>query len=129
MISLGFSKSNLLPQVEQNFASNANKAFKPFNERHYRENLKRLTGMDPPSKIEAHHVFPQAMRDEFLKKGINIDDPKFLTWWERALHRQAANDYNKEWRIFLRDNPEVTESQILEKGRQLMQKYGMDVQF
>ncbi len=129
VISLGFSKSNLLPQVEQNFASNANKAFKPFNERHYRENLKRLTGMDPPSKIEAHHVFPQAMRDEFLKKGINIDDPKFLTWWERAPHRASAKEYNDIWRAFFADHPRATKEQILEYGNKVMTNYGNQVNF
>ena len=134
VLSLGSSNSAFASKAGQNLASNASKvingnSFKPFTKDNYRDNLKRLTGMNPETSIDAHHVFPQQLRDIFKGKGINVDDPRYCTWWERSLHRQAAKEYNKEWRIFLRDNPEVTQSQVLEKGRQLMQKYGMDVHY
>jgi len=130
--SLGTSNSALISKARRNLASTTSKqlkGFKPFTERNYRENLKRLTGMNPPRNIEAHHVFPQTMRDEFLKKGINIDDPKYLTWWEKRPHGSNASEYNGIWREFLADSPRATKEQILEYGREIMTNLGHQVNF
>lgn len=85
--------------------------------------------MDPPSNIEAHHVFPQTMRDKFKEFGINIDDPRFLTWWEKSSHSSNAKEYNKAWGAFLRDVPSPTNEQIFEKGREIMTEYGKGLNF
>lgn len=101
--------------------------FKPFTRSYYRDNLKILTGKNPPSNIDAHHVFPQKFRERFLKNGINIDDPKHLVWWESKVHQPTAKDYNNTWFEFFQTGP--TSTQILDKGKELMKKYGIDVNY
>jgi hypothetical protein len=54
------------------------KNFKGFTKRNYRHYLKKLTRISPPSNVHAHHVFPQALEKTLL--GINIHEPKYLTW-------------------------------------------------
>ncbi len=56
------------------------KVFKSLTKWNARNNLKRLTEMNPPRNVHAHHVFPQEFGESFLKKGINIHDPKNMTW-------------------------------------------------
>ena len=103
--------------------------FRSFTKNYYRDNLKILTGKNPPSNIEAHHVFPQVLRERFLKNGINIDDPKYLVWWERDAHRRVAREYNDLWTVFVRKNPNATSTQVLDEGRRLMNKYGIEVNY
>ncbi len=134
VVNLCSPRSTFVSKIEQNLASNASKAikgngFKPFTEDYYRENLKRLTGMNPRSNVHAHHVFPQQLREDFLKKGINIDNPRYLTWWEGSSHLPNAPSYSSEWISFMKKNPNTAKEQILEKGRRMMDKYGIDVNF
>jgi hypothetical protein len=104
--------------------------FKPFTKQYYRENLARFTGISPSGKsMHAHHVFPQKYVNKFIEKNINIHDPKYLTWWEASSHRMNAKQYNLEWKKFLFQNPQPTKAQILEKGRILMNKYGINVKY
>ncbi|MBX3102797.1 MAG: hypothetical protein KF690_09835 [Bacteroidetes bacterium] len=65
--------------------------------------------------------------EEFADVGINIHDPKFGAWWEASTHLKNAKAYNAAWDNFLRTNP--TQLQILDKGRQLMQQYGILVNY
>ncbi|MDE3045669.1 MAG: hypothetical protein KGJ02_03395, partial [Verrucomicrobiota bacterium] len=88
----------------------------------YRKNLIRYTGFDPGKAAEAHHVFPQAFRKVFFKKGIMIDDAKYLSWWEKTTHRANWSNYNREWESFLKANPDG--NAILKKGYQLSEDYG-----
>ena len=103
--------------------------FRPFTKGYYRDNLKILTGKNPPSNIEAHHVFPQYFRERFLQCGINIDDPKYLVWWESKLHRPTAKEYNDSWIRFFRNHPSPAPNKILEEGKELMKRYGLDVNY
>ena len=104
--------------------------FKPFTRSYYKENLVELTGISPSGQqVHAHHVFAQQFKEEFLKKGINIHDPKYLTWWEASSHRAAAKQYNLDWIEFMTQNPGATEAQILEKGRKMMAQHGIEVNY
>jgi hypothetical protein len=76
---------------------------------------------------QAHHVFPQKFELIFSRKGINIHDPKFGSWWGRTSHLKNASAYNAEWEKFIRTNP--SKSQIINFGRKLMAKYGLHVNF
>jgi RHS repeat-associated protein len=98
----------------------------------YRQNLKTLTGMNPASNIEAHHIFPQAPRFQahFDREGIDIHDPVHLQWWERGAHNAAAADYNRHWDDFFSRYPNASKEKILEFGRILMtDMYHIDVNF
>jgi hypothetical protein len=105
-----------IPKIEPKFRS--------FTKRNYRENLIRLTGVNPEGAVDAHHVFPQKYRERFLKKGINIDEPRYLTWWEKESHRRAASAYNKAWDEFIRKNQTATSVQILQQGKEFMAELG-----
>ncbi|TAF71905.1 MAG: DUF2380 domain-containing protein [Bacteroidetes bacterium] len=98
-----------------------------FTKYNFRSNLIKATGLNPGKALQAHHVFPQKFESIFGSKGINIHDPKFGSWWETTSHLKNASGYNEAWRQFLRTDPST--SQIIEKGRQIMQQYGQAVNF
>lgn len=106
------------------------KNFKPFTRHYYRKNLVELTGVSSPGQhVHAHHVFAQKFEIEFMKKGINIHDPKYLTWWEKTSHQSTARNYNIQWEKFLYENPEATAEQILEAGKEIMSGYGIKINY
>jgi len=122
---LGASETAIATEVQAEKALR----FKPFNKDYYRHNLKVLTGENPPPSIHAHHVFTQKRRDEFLRYGINVDDPRYLTWWEGSSHVRARQTYENEWKRFFMKNNNPTSDQILEHGKLLMQEYGIKVNY
>ncbi len=93
-----------------------------FTASNFRNNLIKLTGENPSTEEQAHHVFPQKFRSFFEKAGINIDDPRFGSWWEASSHQKSAASYNKIWNDFLSTNP--SKSQILREGRAIMTAFG-----
>jgi RHS repeat-associated protein len=95
----------------------------------YRKNLIRYTGFDPGKSAEAHHVFPQQHRNQFLIEGIRIDDPRYLTWLEKNIHQKIhkKDQYNLQWRSFLSSNPSKIE--ILDKGIDLSKKYDFHINY
>lgn len=103
--------------------------FKPLTRNSYRDNLKTFTGLNPSKSVHAHHVFPQELEFDFLKKGINIHDPKYLTWWEASSHQPNAKQYNLDWKAFLRKNQDATVKQILEEGKRMMTEYGIKTNY
>jgi RHS repeat-associated protein len=100
--------------------------FRTFTRSNFRRNLEILTGGAPPG-AQAHHVFPVKFEATFQRAGINIHDPLHGSWWNRAGHLQNAAAYNRDWDNFL----QVARSQdeILEFGRQLAGRYGIQVFF
>jgi hypothetical protein len=103
--------------------------FKSFIKANCRDNLKELTGMSPAKSIEAHHVFAQKYTNFFIEKGINIHHPRYMTWWESPFHQRNAAGYNDAWFEFIRKNPDATAAQILGKGKELMNKHGIEVNY
>lgn len=102
--------------------------YMPYTKDYYRHNLKKFTNQSPSRNIDAHHIFPQKFRKEFAETGINIDDPKYLTWWEKVPHRRASRQYQDFWYDFLYyRNP--TKEQILDKGREFTIEKGLDVYY
>jgi hypothetical protein len=91
----------------------------------FRRNLIRQIG--EKAGAEAHHIFPHALRKEFAKFDIDVNNPLFGAWWEKASHRAAAAGYNREWRTFLTSSP--TREQIFDFARALGRKYGFETQF
>lgn len=80
-----------------------------------------------PANAHAHHVFPKKFFKEFSDAGININDPKFGTWWESTSHLSNAKAYNDAWSTFFSANSAPKIDQILEYGRTLMSQYGIAV--
>lgn len=107
-------------------AKETSQGFKSFTEGNFRENLARLTGRMPEG-AHAHHVFPKMLAKEFQKVGINVHDPRFGAWWERASHLKNSAEYLRQWEEFLR--PGRTYEQILQFGKKLGDKYGFQVNF
>ncbi len=106
--------------------------FKSFTKSNYRYNLKELTGIDPGNLFDAHHVFPQKYRSLLRRENvnINIDDPKYLTWWEKSSYQKNAYEYNKVWRGIMYDNVSpLTTEQILQEGKRIMTEYGIKTHY
>lgn len=127
--SLRFPTSKYAARVSTNEVGQTMTKFLPFTKTYYRENLIRLTGINPGKKIHAHHVFSQEFEDMFLQKGINIHHPSNLAWWEGKAHQNAAKGYNAEWQSFFETNPGATKTQIFEEGKRIMSLYGMETNF
>lgn len=52
-----------------------------------------------------------------------------MTWWESPFHQSKAGEYNLKWDVFIRENQGATKEQILEKGIEIMIKYGIEVNY
>jgi len=118
-----FSLSMPASRYAANTSSQSTRFLK-FTKDTYRENLIRLTGINPGKACDAHHIFPQEFRKDFARRGINIDDPKYLTWFEKSIHRPTAKAYNDEWREFI-FKPGRTNDEIFQFGRKVMTRYGI----
>ena len=103
--------------------------FKPFNQRNFRSNLIESTGVSPGKNAQAHHVFPQKFRKDFIQRNINIHDPKYGTWWETKSHLSNAHKYNMTWKEYIYANPYATKNQMLEEGKRLMTEYQINVNY
>ena len=102
--------------------------FRSFTEKNFRENTKLFTGISPPGNIHAHHVFPQKFKKEFFKNDININDPRYATWWGEG-HLEKAKEYNEIWFDFFYKNPNATQKEVLKEGARIMSTYGFEVNF
>ena len=101
--------------------------FKSFTQRNFRKNLQTLTKQTGKG-MEAHHVLPQALRDQFDAAHINIDNPIFGAWVDSS-HQKWSYAYNQEWRAFFKQVENPTIDQILEKAREMAAKYGFEIYF
>ncbi len=102
--------------------------FRKFTRSNFRYNLTKLTGVAPKG-AQAHHIFPVQFASELRVAGINIHHPKYGAWWAAEAHLRAASAYNQRFRDFFLRNSQPTKQQILDFGRALAQKYGLDVYF
>jgi len=98
----------------------------------FRENLKRLTGFDAPTNIEAHHVLPATLDGRIWKRfGINVHNPKYGAWWDKAVHRVKSAEYNRRWDAWLDDpvNDLATAEDMLAFAKELAKEYNLIVHF
>ena len=101
--------------------------FKSFTEQNFRANLGLLT-REVPEGAESHHIFAQKFEKDFKTSGINIHDPKYGSWWDKVDHAKNAHDYNKAWEDFFAGGTKNRDD-ILQKGRELAKKYGLEINF
>ena len=79
--------------------------FKSLNQNNYRHNALKYNNSDG-KKLFAHHVFPQQFREEFAKRGINIDSPIYIKLLNQQQHTAIHSaGYNSMWKKFFIDNP------------------------
>ena len=97
-----------------------------FTRANFRGNLARETG-GVLEGAHAHHGLPLKFADAFGRAGINIHDPRFGAWWEAGSHLKNASAFNAEWETFL--SVERTQAQILEFGKKINERYGVQVKF
>lgn len=64
-----------------------------------RSKLAKKTGISGEG-MDAHHIFPQAFKEQFQALEIDINDTKFLTWIESNYHRHFSYAYNMAWQKF-----------------------------
>jgi hypothetical protein len=69
-------------------------------------------------------VFPQALEHKFNALGINIHEPKYLTWCKAGPHLKNAKDYERKWFNFFEINKKAMKGQTLNEGRKIMAEYG-----
>ena len=105
-------------------------AFRSFTSGNFRHNLGKMTG-GIPANSQAHHVFPQAKEFSsfFNSRGININDPRFGSWWNSTSHGSNAKQYNAYWRQWIGNNPNATINDVMNYGRQIMNQYGLTIYF
>jgi len=90
----------------------------------FRDKLNRVNPRPSGGSFDAHHLFPQRFRNWFNGRGVDIDDPRFGSWWARRDHRQNGWHDNNKWQRWIRTNPKATPDEILAFGRQKCQRYG-----
>lgn len=59
--------------------------------------MEKSGNLRPDRHHDAHHIFPQRFKDDFLEKGIYINDPKYGIWLDASIHRKGAYAYNEAW--------------------------------
>ena len=133
-LNFSLSMAAVIP-VAGNFATGtkmvgktASKAYR-YTVNNFRDNLIRLTSLDPGKAYQVHHVFPKKFENDFNRLGINIHDPKYGAWWETKTHGKKSYEYNQEWEIFLGDKKFIPYEQLEAKARELANKYGYKLNF
>ena len=131
-LNFSLSLAAVIP-VAGNFATGtrmvgktASKAYR-YTVNNFRDNLIRLTSLDPGKAYQAHHIFPKKFEKYFNQVGINIHDPKYGAWWETKTHGKKSYEYNQEWMKILRGKPTIDD--IMNKARELAKEYGYKLNF
>ncbi|MGD0721388.1 MAG: PKD domain-containing protein [Roseiarcus sp.] len=77
--------------------------------------------------IDWHHELPQAFRDFFQKRGLDIDSGEYGRLIDscehKAIHRRG---YNSEWANWTENQPRATPKQVLKKLEEMRNKYGLN---
>ena len=99
------------------------------SEKYYRKSFINYIGFDAGDAAHVHHTFPKQLADKFLEAGINVNDPRYLSWVEKTIHQNMHNaeKYNSVWEKFLLKNH--SKEAILNKGRELAEEGGFYVDF
>ena len=80
-------------------------------------------------EAQAHHVFPQKFVEGFEKIGINIHDPHFGAWWNKAAHAEQSYAYNKQWEGFFEAMRGKSPDEVKKAAFEFAQKLGKEFKF
>ena len=86
--------------------------------------VKRFLNADDADIIDGANA--NILFDYFSKVGINIHNPLFGSWVDRA-HQSWSRAYNDAWELFIATKPTV--QQIFEKAVELAKQFGFEVHF
>jgi hypothetical protein len=81
-------------------------------------------------QIHQHHLLPKAFKEYFEKAGLKIDDytiplPESLhTRRPHGVHTGVDN-WNRQWKAFIEQNPNATQDEILGYMNQLRKDFGI----
>jgi RHS repeat-associated protein len=90
-----------------------------------RSGLARLTGLIPKG-AQAHHNFPVKFADFFASKGVNINDPRFMTWWKSTEHLKNARAFSTDWADWIAQyGQSATYAEVMDAGAKIASKYGI----
>jgi len=76
----------------------------------------------PPTDMlfpQAHHGLPWNFRNEFARKGLNVNDPQFGAWVSGSGpgvingHQAWSPAYDAHWRAFLNNNSNATAADVI----------------
>ncbi|MGN0202124.1 MAG: RHS repeat domain-containing protein [Candidatus Cryptobacteroides sp.] len=99
--------------------------FRKFTQGNFRENLSRMTGVNP-SGMEAHHTIPVKFEKEMTDLGVNVHDPKYGAWLPKDKHRKTAHEYNKRWESLF-DKKNLSIKDVEQFAKDLMKElYGKE---
>lgn len=80
--------------------------------------------------IEQHHLLPQQFKKQFEKAGLDIE--KYKIPLDKADHRlkpdglhTGANNWNKQWDDFFKQNPNARQDQILNQLDKMKKASGL----
>ncbi len=99
---------------------------KPLVKANFRDNLKRVTGVNPASDMHAHHIIPNqfAKNPNLVNSGINVQSPSNGIWVPKGVHSTLHGaGYNSEWSAFL--SVPRSASQIRQFSQYMLVKYGL----
>ena len=80
-------------------------------------------------KMEAHHVLPQKFSRWFADKGLNIHDPRFCSWVDKASHNKWSYEYNERWKTYIKNNPNVSAEKVVEYAKSLAKEFGFNINY
>jgi hypothetical protein len=94
-----------------------------------------INGVRISAAFEAHHALLQALFGdgkpyEYILKdeGININDPRLMTWWDEAGHGINASENNTVIQKYIDDVSDNADD-VINKVREMMSEYGFEVRF
>lgn len=102
-----------------------------YTKNNFRKNLEKQFGKAPDTmkKPEAHHVLPQKFESLFKDLGVNIHNPQYGSWVEKASHGSWSKQYNAAWDTFFKMNENPTAQQALNYATELSKEYGFAINF
>ena len=59
-------------------------------------------------------------------KGIDINNPAFMNWWERSSHLRNARSFNQDWEAWINIyGANASYADVLNAAAQISAKYGI----
>ncbi len=71
----------------------------------------------------------QKFANWFAEKGLNVHDPRFGSWVDKASHTKWSYKYNKYWQEYISNHPNASAKQIIEYAKQLGKKFKFTINF
>lgn len=97
-----------------------------YGEGNFPANLEHRVPRPTGGEYHAHHMLPKKFAERFQRIGINVHDPRWGAWVEKAWHVAKGGvhgDYNRRWAAWLDLVGEPTLEQTIAFAEQLAVEY------